>query len=90
MYIGCRIHGKAMRSKVGLDKKRRPEDEWKIIENAHPALVPEKLFDYVQRVNFGELEKRNVMFNGIVQKKITGICSGIGLLRGLSQPHVSQ
>lgn len=57
-YIGCRVHGKAMRSKVGLDKKRRPEDEWKIIENAHPALVPEKLFDYVQRVNFEELEKR--------------------------------
>ena len=57
-YIGCRIHGKAMRSKVGLDKKRRPEDEWKIIENAHPALVPEKLFDYVQRVNFEGLEKR--------------------------------
>ena len=39
VYIGCRIHGKVMRSKVGLDKKRRPEEEWKIIENAHPALV---------------------------------------------------
>lgn len=57
-YIGFRVHGKAMRSKVGLDKKRRPEEEWKIIENAHPALVSEKLFDYVQRVNFEKLEKR--------------------------------
>ena len=57
-YIGCRVHGKAMRSKVGLDKKRRPEDEWKIIENAHPALVSKELFEQVQKVNFEELEKR--------------------------------
>lgn len=34
VYIGCRIHGKVMRSKVGFDKKRRPEEEWKIIENS--------------------------------------------------------
>ena len=58
VYIGCRIHGKVMRSKVGLDKKRRPEEEWKIIENAHPALVSKELFDQVQKVNFEELEKR--------------------------------
>ena len=66
VYIGCRIHGKVMRSKVGLDKKRRPEEEWKIIENAHPALVSKELFDQVQKVNFEELEKRKhyVLRNG--------------------------
>ena len=58
VYTGCRVHGRMMRSKVGLDKKRRPEEEWKIIENAHPALVPEDLFDEVQKVNSKELDKR--------------------------------
>ena len=47
-----------MRSRVDLEKKRRPEEEWKIIENAHPALVPKELFDQVQKVNLRELEKR--------------------------------
>lgn len=58
VYTGCRIHGKVTRSKVGLDKRRRPEEEWKIIENAHAALVPKELFDRVQEVNLVELEKR--------------------------------
>ena len=58
VYIGCRIHGRVMRSRVNLEKKRRPEEEWKIIENAHPALVPKELFDQVQKVNLRELEKR--------------------------------
>lgn len=47
-----------MRSRVDLEKKRRPMEEWKIIENAHPALVPKELFDQVQKVNLRELEKR--------------------------------
>lgn len=58
VYIGCRIHGRVMRSRVDLEKKRRPVEEWKIIENAHPALVPKELFDQVQKVNLRELEKR--------------------------------
>ena len=58
VYIGCRIHGRVMRSRVDLEKKRRPEEEWKIIENAHPALVHKELFDQVQKVNLRELEKR--------------------------------
>lgn len=58
VYIGSRIHGRVMSSRVGLDKKRRPKEEWKIVKNAHPPLVSEELFDRVQRVNAEELEKR--------------------------------
>ena len=58
VYIGCRIHGRIKRDKVGLDKKRRPENEWTIIENSHPAIISLELFDAVQNVNAEELEKR--------------------------------
>lgn len=58
VYIGCRIHGRVKRDKVGLDKKRRPENEWLVIENAHPSIIPKELFDKVQQVNADELEKR--------------------------------
>ena len=58
VYIGCRVHGKISRSKVGLDKQSRPEDEWTVIQAAHPALVSDELFEYVQQINAEELEKR--------------------------------
>lgn len=57
-YLGCRVHGKTGREKVGLPKKYRPEEEWRIIENTHAPIVTEKLFDRVQQVNARELEKR--------------------------------
>ncbi len=58
VYIGCRVHGKISRSKVGLDKQSRPEEEWTVIQAAHPALVSDELFDHVQQINAEELEKR--------------------------------
>lgn len=58
VYVGSRVHGRITRSRVGLSKKHRPEEEWKIIENAHPAIIQKELFDMVQKVNSKELEKR--------------------------------
>lgn len=58
VYVGSRVHGRITRSRVGLSKKYRPEEEWKIIENAHPAIIQKELFDMVQKVNYKELEKR--------------------------------
>lgn len=58
VYIGCRVHGKISRSKVGLDKQSRPKEEWTVIQAAHPALVSDELFDHVQQINAEELEKR--------------------------------
>lgn len=58
VYTGCRIHGKVKRDKVGLDKTRRPESEWMIIENAHPAIIEKELFDKVQGILEAEKSKR--------------------------------
>lgn len=58
VYIGNRVHGKVKRDKVGQRKKRRAEQDWKVIENAHPAIVSETLFQQVQQVNQEELAKR--------------------------------
>lgn len=59
VYVGNRVHGKVKRDKVGMDKTRRSKDEWQIVENAHPAIIPQSLFDLVQKINQEELEKRN-------------------------------
>ncbi len=58
VYIGNRVHGKVKRDKVGQSKKRRAQQDWKIIEHAHPAIVSETLFQQVQQVNREASEKR--------------------------------
>lgn len=59
VYIGNRVHGKVKRDKIGMDKTRRSKDEWQIVENAHPAIVPHKLFEVVQAINQEELNNRS-------------------------------
>ena len=59
VYIGNRIHGKVKRDKVGLEKKRRSEDEWQVIEHAHPAIISMQLYEEVQQVNQEELQRRD-------------------------------
>lgn len=59
VYLGFRIHGKVKRDRLNGDKKRRPEEEWQVIPNAHPAIIEQELFDKVQEVNRAELEKRS-------------------------------
>lgn len=58
VYTGKRIYGRMKRDKLGMEKKRRPEEEWQIVENAHPAIIPEELFEQVQQRNREELERR--------------------------------
>lgn len=58
VYIGNRVHGKVKRDKVGLEKKKRSEDEWQVIENAHPAIISIRLYEKVQQVNQEELQRR--------------------------------
>lgn len=48
VYIGNRVHGRVKRDKVGMEKTRRSEDEWQVIENAHAPIVSRELFDAVQ------------------------------------------
>lgn len=54
VYLGQRIHGRVKRDKVGQNKKRRDANEWTIIENAHPAIIPQELFHLVEKVNQAE------------------------------------
>lgn len=58
VYIGNRVHGKVKRDKVGLEKKKRSEDEWQVVENAHPSIISIQLFEKVQQVNQEELQRR--------------------------------
>ena len=55
VYLGDRIHGRVKRDKVGMEKKRRSEDQWTIVKNAHPAIVSEELFARAAGVNEEEL-----------------------------------
>lgn len=57
VYLGHRIHGKVKSDKLGQAKTRRSKDEWQIIENMHPAIISQELFDAVQKVNAEELER---------------------------------
>lgn len=56
-YIGNRVHGKKRKDACDSVKKRTSEEEWTIIENAHPAIISKELFDKVQAVNNNELQK---------------------------------
>lgn len=58
VYIGNRIHGKVKRERLGGDKTRRSPEDWKIFENAHPAIISRELFHAVQVFNQAELERR--------------------------------
>lgn len=58
VYLGNRIHGKVKRDKVGMEKTRRAPEEWQIVEQAHPPIIEQKLYDTVQTVNREELEHR--------------------------------
>lgn len=62
VYLGCRVHGRVKRDKIGLDKYRRDESEWMIIPNAHPAIITQELFDQVQQI-IAEEEKERENFN---------------------------
>lgn len=57
VYLGSRIHGKVKRDKLGDEKKRRPQDEWQILEGMHDAIITQELFDAVQIVNQNEQER---------------------------------
>ena len=48
VYIGNRVHGRVKRDKVGMEKTRRSEEEWQVIENAHQPIVQRELFERVQ------------------------------------------
>ncbi len=59
VYLGHRVHGRVKRDKLGMDKTRRPKEQWQIIENAHPAIIPQDLFELVAKINEEELNKRS-------------------------------
>ena len=62
VYLGCRVHGRVKRDRIGLDKYRRDESEWTIIPNAHPAIITQELFDQVQQI-IAEEENKRANFN---------------------------
>lgn len=59
VYIGNRVHGRVKRDRLGAEKKRRAESEWLVIEQAHPAIITQELFEKVQDVN--EEERKQEM-----------------------------
>ena len=59
VYIGNRVHGRVKKDKVGMEKTRRSEEEWQVIENAHAPIVSNELFEAVQIVMNEATAKRN-------------------------------
>ena len=56
-YIGHRVHGRKVKGGINLPKTRTDSDSWIIIENAHPTIVTEALYNKVQYVNEEENKK---------------------------------
>ena len=56
-YIGHRVHGRKVKAGIDLPKTRTDRDSWIIIENAHPAIVTEELYNKVQHINEEENNK---------------------------------
>ena len=59
VYIGNRVHGRVKRDKLGMEKTRRSEEEWQVIENAHQPIISQELFDKVQEAMNEAAAKRN-------------------------------
>lgn len=57
VYIGNRVHGKVKKDSLRLPKHTTDEEEWTIIEDAHPAIISKELFDAVQAINQAEIER---------------------------------
>ena len=58
VYIGCRVHGKVKKDRVGADKKRRNKSEWRILPDAHRPIISKELFEKVQQILKEENDKR--------------------------------
>lgn len=58
VYLGHRVHGRIKGDKYGDEKTRRSSDEWIIIENAHPAIITQELYDKAQAVSEEAQERR--------------------------------
>lgn len=56
-HIGHRVHGRKVKAGIDLPKTRTDSDSWIIIENTHPAIVTEALYNKVQYVNEEENKK---------------------------------
>lgn len=59
VYIGSRIHGRVKREKVGQKKTRRDQEDWQVIEHAHPPIISIDTFYQVQEINQKEQENRS-------------------------------
>lgn len=57
-YLGCRIHGKVSRSRLGGEKRKQSREHWQVIPDIHPAIITKEEFDRVQAVNTAAAEKR--------------------------------
>lgn len=58
VYMGNRVHGRLQSDKYGCEKTKRTQDQWHIVENAHPAIISRELFQKVQLVAASEQERR--------------------------------
>ena len=59
VYIGHRVHGKMKKPRLNVNKQYTEEDQWTIIKNVHPAIIPEELFYEVQKINEEDRRKRS-------------------------------
>lgn len=59
VYLGHRVHGRIKSDKYGSEKTRRASDEWTIVENAHPPIITQELFDKAQAVADETKDRRN-------------------------------
>ena len=58
VYLGKRIHGRTQRERLGAEKQRQTADRWQVVEDAHPPIVSQALFDAAQRANEAAEKRR--------------------------------
>lgn len=75
-YIGHRVHGKKAKNSPTSAKRRTSEDEWQIIENAHPAIISKELFDQVQAMSEKEEAKTQSTSSSVSKDLSSNILKG--------------
>ena len=97
VYLGHRVHGRIKGDKYGDEKTRRSSEEWIIIENAHPAIITQELYDKAQTVaeeaqerrkSFKQNEAPNLDYRDLLRDKVVcGHCgSSMSARKGTGRP----
>lgn len=77
VYLGHRKYGTYKRDYLGAPKQKKPEEEWNIINNTHPAIISEELFRMAHKMDeIGALRREKFEERELPEKDYRAILKG--------------